>query len=292
MLPLFTLKEVKIVLEETGCQMEQPNKFRNLAQSLGEQDIFCQLYSTREWEGYRELPKREGLLWITDSPKFVDYLEEQGSYYLVYFHKGIEEASFPNAKFGLEKPEEVPITFLENCYRRYAGIPWNITETPRCIIRETTEEDVDTFYQIYQDPTIAERMESLYPKVEEEKAYVRDYIDKIYAYFGFGVWTVLHKETGEIIGRAGLSYREGIEDPELGFVIAAPWQRQGYGEEVCRAILSYGWEELGFEKIVAFVEPLNAPSLRLCCKLGFVMKKMEDLKGVQYMRLELFNKAD
>jgi RimJ/RimL family protein N-acetyltransferase len=287
MLPSFTLKEVKIVLEEEGCQWGEPLRFRNLSESLEEGHIYCQLYSSREWEGPKIPPVREGLLWITDCVKFAGLLEAAGGKYVVYLHEGNRGEDFPNARFGIENPEEVEIEFLETSYRRYVGIPWDILKTERCLIRETCEEDVDAFYDIYQDPAIAERMESLYPNVSEEKAYVREYIEKVYAFYGFGVWTVLHLESGEIIGRAGFSYRPGIPEPLLGFVIAVPWQRKGLGEEVCRAIIAYGWEELGFKTILAFVEPLNAPSLRLCCKLGFVMKGMEKIKGVKYMRLEL-----
>jgi RimJ/RimL family protein N-acetyltransferase len=287
MLPHFTLKEVKIVLEEEGCQWGEPDRFRFLSKNLEERHIYCQLYSSREWEGPKAPPVREGLLWITDCVKFAVRLAAAGGYYVVYLHEGNREEDFPHARFGIEDPEEVEAEFLETSYRRYAGIPWDILETKRCLIRETCVEDVDAFYRIYQDPSIAARMESLLPKVEEEKAYVREYIENVYAFYGFGVWTVLSLETGEIIGRAGFSYRSGIPEPLLCFVIAVPWQRQGLGEEVCRAIIAYGWKELEFKTIVAFVEPLNAPSLRLCCKLGFVMKGMEKIKGIKYMRMEL-----
>jgi RimJ/RimL family protein N-acetyltransferase len=287
MLQSFTLKEVKIVLEEAGCQRGEPDRFRFLSKSLEERHIFCQLYSSREWEGPKLLPVKEGLLWITDCVKFAETLDAAGGYYVVYLHEGNKDEDFPHARYGIEDPEELEIDFLETSYRRYAGIPWDIAETRRCLIRETCVEDVDDFYRIYQDPSIKQRMESLLPKVEEEKAYVREYIEKVYAFYGFGVWTVIYRETGEIIGRAGFSYRGGIEEPLLGFVIAAPWQRKGLGEEVCRAIIEYGWEELDFKTIVAFVEPLNAPSLQLCCKLGFVMKGMDTINEVKYMRLEL-----
>jgi RimJ/RimL family protein N-acetyltransferase len=287
MLPLFMLKEVKIVLEEEGCRWGEPDRFRFLSKSLEERHIYCQLYSSREWEGPKAPPVREGLLWITDCVKFAGRLAETGGYYVVYLHEGNREEDFPHARFGIEDPEEVEAEFLETSYRRYAGIPWDILETKRCLIRETCVEDVDDFYRIYQDPAIAARMESLLPKVEEEKAYVREYIENVYALYGFGVWTVIYRETGEIIGRAGFSYRPGIPEPLLGFVIAAPWQRQGLGEEVCRAIIAYGWKELSFKTILAFVEPLNSPSLRLCCKLGFVMKGMDTINEVKYMRMEL-----
>ena len=64
------------------------------------------------------------------------------------------------------------------------------------MIRETVPGDVDAFYQIYSHPAITEYMEGLYPDVEEERQYVRDYIEKVYTFFGFGVWTVVERESG------------------------------------------------------------------------------------------------
>ena len=71
-------------------------------------------------------------------------------------------------------------------------------------------EDVEDFYRIYADPSITRFMEGLYPDVEQEKEYVREYIEKVYTFFEFGVWTVVEKESGSVIGRAGFSYREGF----------------------------------------------------------------------------------
>jgi RimJ/RimL family protein N-acetyltransferase len=81
-------------------------------------------------------------------------------------------------------------------------------------------------------------MEPLYEEVDEERAYARDYIEKVYAFYDFGIWTVVEKTSGEVIGRAGICYREGYEDPELGFMIGVPWQGKGLATEVCRAVLA------------------------------------------------------
>ena len=157
---------------------------------------------------------------------------------------------------------------MEKVYRRYVNLPWDITETQRCMIRETTEADVDAFWEIYRQPEITRYTEGLYPTVELEKQYIREYIEKVYGFYGFGVWTIALKNTGEVIGRAGFSYREGYEEPEIGFVIGIPWQKQGYAYEVCSALLEYGKEELGFEVVQAFAMPENQASIQLCRKLG------------------------
>lgn len=208
-------------------------------------------------------------LCITDNADRARKLRDDGQAVLVYFHEGNGNQDFSDFIFAVEDPEQLEQEYLEKVYRRLKGLPWNILETERCLVRETTVEDVDSFYKIYNDPAITKYMEDLYPEVEQEKQYVKEYIEKIYTYYEFGVWTVLEKESGAVIGRAGFSCREGYTEPELGFIIGVPWQRKGYAEEVCRAILKFGREELGFDRVQVLVETENEPSLKLCRKLGF-----------------------
>ena len=185
----------------------------------------------------------------------------------------------------MEDPEDLEPEYVERVYRRLKGLPWNILETDRCLVRETTPEDVEVFYRIYSNPAVTRYMEELYPEVEQEKQYVREYIEKIYTFYGFGVWTVVEKGSGAVIGRAGVSYREGFEEPELGFIIGVPWQGNGYAYEVCEAILAYASAALGFTKLQALVETENLPSIRLCRKLGFDYDSRITLREREYYRL-------
>ena len=91
----------------------------------------------------------------------------------------------------------------------------------------------------------------------------------------------------QVIGRAGFSNREGHEDPELGFVIGVPWQKKGLATEVCTALLQYGKEELGFDRVQMLVMPENRVSLRLAEKLGFHRQDRMTLEGIIHERLLL-----
>ena len=229
-----------------------------------------------------ETEGQRGVLYLTDDAGTARGLREAGEAVLIYLHPGNRDQDFSGFLFAVEDPEDLEPEYIERAYRRLKGLPWNILRTARCLIRETIPEDVESFYQIYSHPAITEYMEGLYPEVEEERQYVRDYIEKVYTFFGFGVWTVIERETGAVIGRAGFSYREGFDEPELGFIIGVPWQRRGYAEEVCRAVLAYGWSALEFQQVQALVEPENIPSVRLCEKLGFRKAEVVDVGKKEY----------
>lgn len=227
----------------------------------------------------------ETALYVADDIEEARRLKDDGQAVLIYLHDGNSEQDFSEFLYAVEDPEELEPEYVNKVYRRLKGMPWDILETDRCLIRETTTEDVEDFYHIYSDPAITRYMEDLYPEIEQEKQYIREYIEKVYSFFEFGVWTVVKRESGSVIGRAGFAFREGYEEPELGFIIGVPWQRQGYAEEVCRAVMKYGWEVLGFRQVQAMVEPENAASLRLCGKLGFMEKEKVTEKGKVYVRL-------
>lgn len=210
----------------------------------------------------------EELLYVTDSDEIYRRLCRQGKCVLPYRHEENRKMDFAGALYVVEQMEEADYETFDLAYRRLAGLPWEILRTSRCIIRETTEADVDSFYDIYMEPEITRYMEDLYEDREEELAYVAEYREKVYGFYGYGMWTVL-KRDGTVIGRAGISWREGYELPELGFVIGVPWQRQGYACEVCRAILDYARKELGFTHVQALVMEGNEQSAALCRKLGF-----------------------
>ena len=235
-----------------------------------------------------ETPGAESdVLYVTDDGQMARSLRERGEAVLIYLHRGNQDQDFSDFFYAVEDPENLDMEYVDKVHRRLKGLPWNILETEHCLVRETTPEDVDDFFHIYSDPAITKYMDGLYPEPEQEKQYIREYIEKVYAFYEFGVWTVVERESGAVIGRAGFAIREGYSEPELGFIIGVPWQRKGYAEEVCRAVLEYGWSVLGFEQVQALVEPGNEVSLRLCAKLGFRERERIEMQGKAYIRLLL-----
>lgn len=224
-------------------------------------------------------------LYITDNANSQKYLQAKGAPVIVYLHESNRGEQFLRAEYAIEQITEVEYKSLVLAYLRLTGQPWNILTTDRCIVRETTIEDADSFYDIYKEPSITYYMEGLFEDKAAETAYIRDYIKNIYGFYGYGMWSILEKGSGQVIGRAGISWREGFDIPELGFVIAVPYQHQGYAYEVCSAILDYAVTELGFTSIQALVMKENEKSNILCQRLGFKNDGKITLDGIEYERL-------
>lgn len=234
-----------------------------------------------------DIVQKKDTLYITDSSSQYEIWHEGGRYVLPYRHPGNQGEIFNGAEYLIERLEEIDYEVVDMAYRRLAGLPWEILRTERCIVRETIEEDVDSLYEIYREPTVTEYMEKLYEDRDEEIAYIKDYRRKMYGFYGYGIWTVLNSSDGQVIGRAGISWREEFDVPELGFVIGVPWQRQGYAYEVCSAILNYARKDIGFGQIQALVMENNKKSAALCRKLGFINNGTTMIEGVRYILYKL-----
>ena len=217
-------------------------------------------------------PQNEDALWITDEESRARQLQREGKPVLGLLHEGGQEQRFDGIKYLATDLSEIDAEYLDKVYRRQKGIPWDILETARCTLRETIPQDADAFYALYEEPSITEHTEGLPPERDAFLAWLSDYAKHVYELFGYGLWTVCDKASGEIIGRAGLTVREGFDAPELAFMIAKPWQGRGLAFEVCSAILQYA-KKLEIPEVIAFSETSNAASIGLLNKLGFNLEQ-------------------
>jgi RimJ/RimL family protein N-acetyltransferase len=198
--------------------------------------------------------------------------------YIVHLNDENRNSTFPNGSYCVESLEDIDDDFLERIYRRFRGIPWDIAQTDRILVREITLSDVPRLYVLYEDESITRYMEPLYPQMEQEIAYTKDYIDNIYRFYGYGMWVIVEKESSLVIGRVGLEYREGFDGLELGFMLGVDYQHKGYAYEACKAVLEYAATELYQSNFCAYVDENNTSSIKLCQKLGFEEAGREDNK--------------
>ena len=210
----------------------------------------------------------QNALIITDSAQKAWEYKNQNFAVLVYLHEGNKDQIFTKNRYFIEGFEDADATYFTRIYQREKNIPWMIGETERLVIREITLVDTDALYQLYADKSVVEFMEDLPTNKDEEKEYIADYIDKVYSFFGFGMWLVQLKETGEIIGRVGFQNYEEEDLVELGFMIVPKHQHKGYAYEACEAAIAYMREEFPEYQRMARCKAENVRAIELCRRLG------------------------
>lgn len=85
---------------------------------------------------------------------------------------------------------------------------------------------------------------------------------------------VEHSDLNCLIGWCGLGPLEfSPNEIEVFCGFASQFWRQGYASEAVQAMLRYGFETIGLEKVVAVIDPSNIASKRLVEKMAFVYQK-------------------
>ncbi|MCR5625682.1 MAG: GNAT family N-acetyltransferase [Lachnospiraceae bacterium] len=218
---------------------------------------------------YNDLNSGDDTYIITDCEDGIELARNYNIGYIAYFPDEYNELPCPDAQCVFRGFDELTADFVIKMYERFMGIPWTILETERCIVREMSLKDIDELYELYDQPGITDYIPGLCKYREEEVEFERAYIKLMYEFCGYGIWNIIDKESGKIIGRAGIANRDGFDDPEIGYLVGKDYQNRGIAKEVVSAIIKYGRSMLGFSRFNAFVHDENIPSIKLITGLGF-----------------------
>ncbi len=274
---IWDLPEEQIAYLKKNCAAQFAAKEICIMEPESANEIYAELNSGK-------LPAQEVLIVSGNSDILVESAKA-GMITIAYFPPADAiGTSLPKVDIIVEGFEEVDYDFFEKIYQRHHGLPWTILETERLVVRELALSDMDALFELYSYEGMTDYMEGLY-SYEEEYNYQKAYIANMYCFFGYGMWLVFEKETGKLVGRAGVEHREELGgELELGYAIGTPWQGKGYATEVCRGILQYVREELGFEEICSLVQPENTTSVHLLEKWGFVPERDLVIDGINYRK--------
>ena len=147
-------------------------------------------------------------------------------------------------------------------------------ETERLLLRPYTLSDFDSLYEIMSDP---ETMQHYPAPFDEEKT--RNWITwnmDNYEKYGFGLWAVILKETGEFIGDCGITLQniDGEILPEIGYHIHKKYWRRGFAKEAARAVRNWGFRNTQYDIFYSYMKYTNIGSWSTALANG--MKKVKE----------------
>ena len=155
-------------------------------------------------------------------------------------------------------------------------------ETERLLLREMTENDLDDLKEILMDGPTMYAYEGAFTE-EETRGWLEGQFRR-YRENGFGLWAVVLKETGEMIGDCGVTMQNINGDilPEIGYHIAKAHQRKGYAGEAARACRDWCFFNTPFNMIYSYMKKDNIPSSATARSNGMsLIKEFTDSEGEQ-----------
>ncbi|WP_205698211.1 GNAT family N-acetyltransferase [Conexibacter sp. SYSU D00693] len=148
-------------------------------------------------------------------------------------------------------------------------------ETARLRGDRTTRQDADALVALVGDPAIPE---SMYPMRFRAPGQTRAFVDRSVRHWdehGFGLWTARERDTGEVVGRAGIMHTvvAGEEAVEVGWFFARRVWGRGYAPELAAEAVRWAFEGLGLAELVTFTMTTNSASRAVMGKLGFTLDR-------------------
>lgn len=152
-------------------------------------------------------------------------------------------------------------------------------ETERLTMRPWKLDDLDVYAEIFSDDRIMRYSFTRRGMTREESEEALGRHVRHFEEHGFGLWAVIPKEAGRIIGYTGLQvplwFPALMPAVEVGYRLHPDYWKKGYATEGAGASLRHGFEVAGLDEIIAIYEPANVASGRVMERLG--MRRVRDV---------------
>jgi ribosomal-protein-alanine N-acetyltransferase len=148
-----------------------------------------------------------------------------------------------------------------------------ILDTPRLILREFYSHDAEALHAVLSDPETMRFYPSPLDRPEVEEWIARNL--RRYAKDGHGLWAMVLKENGELIGDCGLTLQDvdGVDEMEIGYHVRRDHWGQGLATEAARACRDFGFAHFPVDHLISLIRPENLSSRRVAEKNGMTIWK-------------------
>jgi RimJ/RimL family protein N-acetyltransferase len=133
-----------------------------------------------------------------------------------------------------------------------------------------TSDDLPYLRDMLQDDDVMYAYGGAFSEAEVTAWFERQLIR--YKNDGFGLWAVLLKETGELIGQCGLTWQDcnGKCVMEVGYLFRKEYWHHGYAIEAATACKEYAFRHLNAENVYSIIRDTNVPSQNVARRNGMI----------------------
>ena len=144
-------------------------------------------------------------------------------------------------------------------------------ETERLIMREMTHADLPSLCEIMKDENTMYAYEGAFSDAEVQEWLERQILR--YQKWNFGLWAVVLKETGKMIGQCGLTMQPWKDDEvlEIGYLFNRNYWHKGYATEAAAACKQYAFDVLKAEEVCSIIRDTNIRSQNVALRNGMTL---------------------
>ena len=167
----------------------------------------------------------------------------------------------------LSSVDSVSLSFLRMTTAHASGEPFILSQRNDFIIRESVEEDRTELQKICDESSEGNLINEMTSSVSR----FEDVTTKAYDFYGFGMWTIVHRPSSEVIGWFGFYPENG--QVWISYYLDRKFRGRGMAIRLAQVLLEYAWYEMGLTEVFAAIYEENRASVRLAEKMGFVIRE-------------------
>jgi ribosomal-protein-alanine N-acetyltransferase len=158
-----------------------------------------------------------------------------------------------------------------------------ILETSRLTLREFRPDDADALALVLSDPETMRYYPAPLDHAGVEKWIARNI--RRYAEDGHGLWAMVLKSSGELIGDCGLTVQnvDGVDEIEIGYHLRSDLWGRELATEAAQACRDFGFALLPVDRLISLIRPENGPSRRVAEKNGMTLWKEVKWKEIAHV---------
>ncbi|MBD1883343.1 GNAT family N-acetyltransferase [Microcoleus vaginatus] len=149
-----------------------------------------------------------------------------------------------------------------------------ILKTQRLVLKQILDSDLNTLHRIFTDSYVRRYLcdGEIWSLQQVEEMLAEN--QKLFSEKKFGLWSIETNTEQEVIGFVGLWYFFEEEQPQLVYALLPTATKKGYASEAATKILDYGFDELGFNYLVASCDRPKIEAQKVAERLG--MRQVEE----------------
>jgi len=166
-------------------------------------------------------------------------------------------------------------------------------ETSRLYLRLMQPSDLNALYKIFGDPKVMD----VFGEAPFSHEQMRRWMDRNLAHqnrYGYGLFSVILKSEGILIGDCGLEHMEvdGEQITELGYDFRSDYWNQGFATEAACAVRDYALNELKLPRLISLIRVGNDASRRVSEKIGMRFVAEIRRNGISYWKYGIDGKRN
>ncbi len=138
--------------------------------------------------------------------------------------------------------------------------------TERLILRPPMQEDLDGWAALMGDEEAARFIGGVQPRAASWRGLAA--MAGSWALKGFGMFSVVERDTGRWVGRIGPWQPEEWPGTEVGWGLTRDAWGKGYAVEAAAASIDWAFDNLGWTDVIHCIDPANRPSQKVAERLG------------------------